>query len=185
MYRAICLLILLFGIHCSNSGVTQPDMSTPLPDLGMAPGDLGAAPADLSFTGSTDQGPPGQTKICSVDGWCWENPLPQGNTLTGVWGTSASNAWAVGQAGTILKWNGSAWAAQPSGTTQDLNGIWGVDANNVWAVGAGGIILKGDYDPPIRTYTDSRMEMSCQLPARPSQVMSTFRTLHEPFGTFS
>lgn len=35
----------------------------------------------------------------------------------------------------ILKWNGTAWAPQPSGTTKDFYGIWGSDANNIWAYG--------------------------------------------------
>jgi hypothetical protein len=44
--------------------------------------------------------------------------------------------WAVGWAGTILKWDGSSWQSQSSGadSTTWLNGIWGVDANNVWVV---------------------------------------------------
>ena len=41
----------------------------------------------------------------------------------------------------IVKWNGSAWVAQNSGTTTDLQAVWGSDANNVWVVGASGTIL--------------------------------------------
>ena len=80
--------------------------------------------------------------ICSADDYCWQNPLPQGNALRGVWGSDANNVWAVGDAGTILRWNGTAWAAHAAGTTAALNGVWGTDASNVWAVGAGGAILK-------------------------------------------
>lgn len=42
----------------------------------------------------------------------------------------------------ILKWNGTAWTTQPSGTTSGLTSVSGVDANNVWAVGAMGTIVK-------------------------------------------
>ncbi len=28
--------------------------------------------------------------------WIWQNPLPQGNTLSAVWGSDANNVWAVG-----------------------------------------------------------------------------------------
>lgn len=80
--------------------------------------------------------------ICSKDGWCWRNPLPQINGLVSTWGSDANNVWAVGREGTILKWNGSSWAAQTSGTTQLLFSVWGTDANNVWAVGDVGTILK-------------------------------------------
>jgi hypothetical protein len=49
----------------------------------------------------------------------------------------------VGFGGTILEWNGTAWTAQNSGTTNSLTGVWGADANNVWAVGGTGTILLG------------------------------------------
>ncbi len=28
-------------------------------------------------------------EICSPDGWCWRNPLPQGNGLSAVWAAPA------------------------------------------------------------------------------------------------
>ena len=54
-----------------------------------------ASNPDGSFTPS----PP----VCNVDPWCWQNPLPQGNHLYGVWGSDANNVWAVGLGGTIVK----------------------------------------------------------------------------------
>ena len=35
--------------------------------------------------------------------WFWQNPLPQGNTLSGVDFIDSSNGWLVGYYGTILK----------------------------------------------------------------------------------
>jgi hypothetical protein len=78
---------------------------------------------------------------CSVDNWCWRNPLPQGNRLMGVWGSGASDVWAVGDSGTILHWNGSAWSSATSGTANTLTGVWG-SASNAWAVGRSGTILQ-------------------------------------------
>jgi hypothetical protein len=43
----------------------------------------------------------GSTAAQAAD-WTWQNPLPQGNTLYGVWGSSGSNVFAVGSSGTIL-----------------------------------------------------------------------------------
>ena len=43
-----------------------------------------------------------------------------------------------------MKWNGTAWTAQTSGSTQYLYGVWGTDANNIWAVGLSGAIQKWD-----------------------------------------
>lgn len=41
----------------------------------------------------------------------------------------------------MLKWNGTAWNAQTSGTTNFLVGVWGAAANNLWIVGSVGTIL--------------------------------------------
>jgi hypothetical protein len=76
--------------------------------------------------------------------WAWQNPLPQGNDLTGVWGSSGSDVFAVGFGGTIVRYNGSAWATMTSGTTEKLTGVWGSSGSNVFAVGAGGTILRYD-----------------------------------------
>ena len=126
MLRTICLAILIFGVCCNDSSTAPADMS-------MQPADMSMQPVDMSM--------PGPTKLCSSDAWCWENPLPQGNYLFGTWGTAPNNAWAVGAAGTILKWNGTAWAAQTSGTNNNLDAAWVVATNNVWTVGDTGTIL--------------------------------------------
>lgn len=64
--------------------------------------------------------------------------MPQGNYLNDAWGVSDDNVWAVGQGGTILKWDGTTFVRQESPTTRELTSIWGLDANNIWAVGGPG-----------------------------------------------
>ena len=65
-------------------------------------------------------------------------------TLRGVWGTSTSNIYAVGEDGYIAHCDGSSWTSMTSGATNDLYGIWGSSASNIFAVGAGGTILRYD-----------------------------------------
>jgi hypothetical protein len=84
---------------------------------------------------------PPRALLCSVDRWCWEGPLPQGNTLRSIWGSAANDVWAVGDLGTILHWDGSGWSGVASGTSAALNGVWGSAANDAWAVGAAGTLL--------------------------------------------
>lgn len=72
--------------------------------------------------------------VCPNANFCWEHPLPQGNTLSSVWATSENDVWAVGDVGTILHYNGTRWSQIESGTTDSLLGVWGADANNVWAI---------------------------------------------------
>ena len=85
--------------------------------------------------------------------WTWQNPLPTGNNFNGVWGSSASDVFAVGGSGTILHYNGSSWSAMTSGTTQYLNGVWGSSGSDVFAVGGG--YYMGGYSGTILHYNGS------------------------------
>jgi hypothetical protein len=55
--------------------------------------------------------------------------------LRDVWGTAADNVIAVGEDGTIRKYNGTSWGSMTSNTTLTLQGVWGSSATNVFAVG--------------------------------------------------
>src|SRR5512134_2915119 len=52
-------------------------------------------------------------RVCTAPGWCWQNPLPQGNPLFAVWGRTPSDVWAVGPIGTIIHFDGTRWAPSP------------------------------------------------------------------------
>jgi hypothetical protein len=80
---------------------------------------------------------------CAAIGW----PIVAGDgvhILYAVWGTSESDAFAVGQGGTVLHYNGTTWTAQASGTSSDLHGVWSASATSVFAVGDGGAIIHFD-----------------------------------------
>jgi uncharacterized repeat protein (TIGR01451 family) len=64
--------------------------------------------------------------------------------LYGVWGSSGSDVFAVGDYGTILHYDGETWSAMDSGTTRDLSGVWGSRGDDVFAVGANGTVLHYD-----------------------------------------
>ena len=123
-----------------GSGVASIDSSGLV--LGKSLGQAQLVSRYLSLRAETPLTVSAKPGACSADKWCWQNPLPQGNALGDIWGSDANNVWAVGDRGAIVKWNGTAWAAQASGSASPLLGIWGSDTNNVWAVGAGGTILK-------------------------------------------
>jgi hypothetical protein len=61
--------------------------------------------------------------------------------LNGVWSSSPSDVFAVGSAGTILHYDGSAWNSMTSNTTNNLYSIWGNSSSDVFAVGSAGTIL--------------------------------------------
>lgn len=59
--------------------------------------------------------------------------------LHDVWGSSATNVFAVGDGGTILHFDGTGWTQMQSGTTMDLYHIEGVAPNLVFAAGFSGV----------------------------------------------
>ena len=85
----------------------------------------------LIFSACNDSTGPGPNLAWST--------VPSGtvNELDGVWGTSASNVWAVGYE-TILHYDGATWSTVAGGSTLFgiwLFGIWGSSASDIWAVG--------------------------------------------------
>ena len=82
--------------------------------------------------------------------WKWRNPIPQGNNLLGLWGSSGSDVFAVGNNGTILHYNGSAWSPMASGSTQALLAPGGVRAatSSPWEITALFFIITAAPGPP-------------------------------------
>lgn len=76
-------------------------------------------------------------KICSQDDWCWDNPLPQGNTLRAAWASSEKDVWAVGDHGTVIRWDGEEWTREEIGTTADLLAISGCGDGKMLIAGKG------------------------------------------------
>jgi hypothetical protein len=79
--------------------------------------------------------------------------VPSGTTLAmrAVWGTpDGQDVFSVGDRGTILHLSGGlpmaagAFAAEMSGTTENLYAVWGTSAADVWAAGNGGTLLHRD-----------------------------------------
>ena len=70
--------------------------------------------------------------VKTVQDWEWQNPLPQGNTLRGICGSSGSNIYAVGDCGSIMHYDGAKWSSMDSGTDTYLTGIWGNSATDIF-----------------------------------------------------
>jgi hypothetical protein len=78
--------------------------------------------------------------------WNVTTTPPVTTTLSGVWGASDTQVYAVGDGMVILFFDGSTWAKVPTpnittNLTRKLHAVWGAGANNVYAVGDGGTIL--------------------------------------------
>ena len=67
-----------------------------------------------------------------------------GVALRSIWGNSDSDIFVVGEAGTILHFNGAEWNSMNSDTSQWLNSVWGSAGSDVFAVGENGAIVHYD-----------------------------------------
>ncbi|MEJ7599070.1 MAG: hypothetical protein WKG01_14270 [Kofleriaceae bacterium] len=81
------------------------------------------------------------TTACSADGWCWLGE--PGNDLHAVWAASPSDAWAVGDHGTVLHFDGRSWGKIPFPSTQPLLSVVGstdaAGSRRVWVGTRAGI----------------------------------------------
>jgi hypothetical protein len=105
---------------------------------------VGCATSDPEVMGEVgDNEVTTQVATCAVGQWCIEvpvspNPVP---LLHAVAAVSASDVFAVGNSGTILRRVNGSWIPQASGTTSDLRGVWAASSSDVWAAGVGGTVL--------------------------------------------
>lgn len=60
---------------------------------------------------------------------------PTTKALTSVYMLSATDGWAVGEGGTIIRWDGSSWSIVPSPTKGCLLSIYMLSPSDGWAVG--------------------------------------------------
>lgn len=61
-------------------------------------------------------------------------------TLNDIWSFDEQNAWAVGEKGSVTRWNGVSWTSVGGATAANLAGVWGTTPRNVWAVGSGVVL---------------------------------------------
>jgi hypothetical protein len=81
------------------------------------------------------------SRVAAADSWTTMNSGTN-NDLNSIWGSSCNNAYAVGNNGTLLHYNGNTWSSIPTGISNlGLTGVWGSSANNIFVVGWSGTIL--------------------------------------------
>src|SRR6185437_9987676 len=65
---------------------------------------------------------------------------PLGRSLYKVWGTSSSDLYVVGEAGTIWHRKGTTWAQEANPATSTLFTVYGCSATDVYAVGGDDVL---------------------------------------------
>jgi hypothetical protein len=80
----------------------------------------------------------------SPDGWGVVDNRPASHWVYGIWGSSSSDVFAVGESGTIVHFDGYTWNPMTSGALYLLSDVWGSSGSDVWAVGQFGAIFHYD-----------------------------------------
>lgn len=126
--------------QCRDAGAPDADMA--LPDA--APADQALQDQKISPEGlPPDSGPPKPPPgVCNARGWCWMNPVPQGEHLHALTGAGPTEIYAVGEQATVLRFDGAAWKKYPAGITANPRGVWGWGKGKVVMVGEGGTIIQ-------------------------------------------
>lgn len=137
------------GIAASTSSRPAADTNCAVTDdLTSAQTTDGWAPTDV--LGSAIQvGPRGGIDRESSPAWI---PLvsPTQQDLWAVWGLSATDIWAVGDAGTIIHKAAGDFALEPSvAVSNNLQGVYFSDASNGWTVSNTGNIFKLQVNPAL------------------------------------
>jgi hypothetical protein len=96
----------------------------------------GTSSSDV-WTGGTA----GNTSLQHWDGASWTTMAgAETADVTGLWGTSSTNVYAVG--GTYAqRWDGVSWTDVPTDATSGLLAIWGSSATDIYAGGLNGMLV--------------------------------------------
>ncbi|APR83620.1 BNR repeat domain protein [Minicystis rosea] len=99
-----------------------------------------ASPTDAWAVGGTPEGGTAAPNdvVLHWDGTAWSQetlPMMLGRSLNKVWGTSSTDLYAIGEAGTVWHRKGTTWSLETNPATSNLLTVFGCSATDVYAVG--------------------------------------------------
>ena len=129
-------------VSCATNAATDPpanDASSAVPDT-----DGGGAKNEPPDAGCDASDPGCITEVvpCETVSWCLSpSPADARLALTAVWGSSATDVWAVGGGGTIVHHDGADWVVIPSGQPETFYAVWGSGPRDVWVASTTELLL--------------------------------------------
>ena len=107
--------------------------------------------------------------------WTLEQVASRLTHLSGVWGSSFEDVFAVGGRGVILHFDGSRWRHQESGTGKDLAAVWAGSRTEAFAVGLDGVILHFDGRGWVKEKSGTSKTLLAVWGASPTDVYAVGR----------
>lgn len=114
----LCTVIALSGCYDFRKDLLECVRSGQCAVTTLDGGD-GTTGADAGPGGSGDGGTVVagfRQEICSTSNWCWQSPFAK-NELSGVAALAENDVWVFGVLGTVMHFDGTAWARQPRATS--------------------------------------------------------------------
>ncbi len=66
---------------------------------------------------------------------------PTSRSLYGIWGFAGDEVIAVGEYGTVIRYDGDSWESEDCGTAEHLRAVWGTSNTDVFAAGSRGTVV--------------------------------------------
>lgn len=105
----------------------------------------------------------------------WQVSTPTAHAIYGLWASSASNAWAVGDQ-TVLHFDGNSWSPGTQGAVAvRLFAIWGAAPTDIWAVGS---TRFSPFNPVVWHFDGTTWATAANVPPNPSGSVA----LNDVFG---
>lgn len=124
-------------------------------------------------------------RLCRPDGWCYENPLPQGATINAMWSPDGRRVFLAGDDATLLEWDGERhrFIALPASLALsgiDFHGVHGFSADDYFVVGAHGTVLHFSDGGWQREWLDSAPDtrLDVVLAGQPTIAFGDFTTVY-------
>ena len=141
-YRVFCLLTVSWALGCSLT-VRNPQAclfeGPPVCREGFS-----CDPMLNQCVPNTDGGAGASDLQCSGY-FCNDSPaILAASQVERIWGTSASDIWAIQYPNSIFHWDGQSWSQSKAASGPALHGLTGLNATNIWAVGDNGTVYRGD-----------------------------------------
>lgn len=96
------------------------------------------------------------TDCTSVDFCATAFPVTRQTALNAIWGSGATDIWAVGTRGTILHGDGKSFTAVGSGGTDIYFSVWGWGTNDVWILSPTTPLRSQGFSNGSATFTEQK-----------------------------
>ncbi len=174
MHRFCLALLLLLPTGCSDDPAPEPEQGWQVAFDAKSAGWLlsswGPAPDDVYAVGGTES----DGVIEHYDGKTWSaiDPGVAVPLLNWVTGFGPNDITMVGNAGTVLHFDGQGWSTQPTPTSEPLWGVWGASPKDIWSVGGTG---RSDGVATLLHYDGSTWESVALPPLQKAGVNALFK----------